>query len=237
MRNFGFSTGAVALSDYRKALLMIACLPLKAVEISALRLFEVAPLLRDLANLDLQAYDYVSFHAPSSFDASEEQALAEALFYGVPDGWPIVMHPDAIYDVSVWRCFGSRLAIENMDRRKPVGRSCPELELFFDYLPEAKFCFDIGHARQCDPSMTEAFLFLERFKDRLVEVHLSEVNTESKHDCLSYGSILAYRQVSNLIPAEIPVILESRVSSDGFTRELRDAAQALPAQSAVQLQS
>lgn len=228
MRTFGFSTGAVALSDYRRALNVTAHLGLRSVEISALRLDEVSPLLRDLANLDLNAYSYISFHAPSSFSASEEAELAAMLYDGIPNEWPIILHPDAIKDFSVWERFGLRLAIENMDRRKHDGRTANELEQIFSSLPHARFCFDIGHARQCDPSMTEAYRMLKRFARRLVEVHLSEVNSESKHDPLSYGSVMAYRQVAGLIPEHVPIILESRVKDFDLELELQEAAEALP---------
>jgi len=72
-----------------------------------------------------------------------------------------------------------------MDRRKPIGRTASELQELFNLLPEALLCFDIGHARQCDASMTEAFLILSRFAKKLVQVHISEVNSASQHDAIS----------------------------------------------------
>src|SRR4051794_1997340 len=70
-------------------------------------------------------------------------------------GYPVVVHPDVIFDRPRWRVLGEALFIENMDKRKPVGRTVEELQEFFRDLPAARFCFDIGHARQVDPSMTE----------------------------------------------------------------------------------
>jgi hypothetical protein len=89
--------------------------------------------------------------------------------------FPVVVHPDVIFTPGRWRHLGDRLLVENMDRRKPTGRNVRELQQIFDWLPEARFCFDIGHARQVDPSMTESSLLLEAFGDRLAEVHISEV--------------------------------------------------------------
>lgn len=60
-----------------------------------------------------------------------------------------------------------------------------------------------------DTSLTEAFLILERFGERLAQVHLSEVATSARHGRLSRAAILAFRKLAPLIPADVPVILES----------------------------
>ena len=116
-----------------------------------------------------------------------------------------------------------------MDKRKPVGRTAEELSEFFTRLPEARLCFDIGHARQVDPTMAEARRILEKYRDRLAEVHLSEVNTSSRHDPISAYAIEAFQSVAGLIPENVPVILETLIDqgqSDVAT-ELAHARQAL----------
>jgi len=45
-------------------------------------------------------------------------------------------------------------------------------------------------------TMTEAYLILRDFGNRVAEVHLSEVNAASKHEPISYGATLAYQQVA-----------------------------------------
>ncbi len=227
MRLIGFSTGAVAYSDFQRALELLASEPVNCVELSALRLHEVVPLLTSIKALDLRRYKYVSFHAPSKFSAEEERPLVEQLSC-VPSSWPIILHPDVIRDFALWRPFGSRLAIENMDRRKPVGRSVEELRLIFDELPNATMCFDIGHARQCDTSMTEAYELLKNFQNRLKQVHISEVNTASQHDPISYAAKVAFREVAPLIPPGIPMIIESRVAQSDISQEIVRAKEALP---------
>ena len=226
MRNIGFSSGALALGDFREALRMLAPLALPCIELSALRVKEVASLV-DALPLGLDSYSYISFHAPGKFTPEEEVWIAELLFARVPEAWPIVMHPDAIFDFGLWRRFGSRLAIENMDKRKPCGRGVSELEQIFNELPNASLCFDIGHARQYDSSMTEAFLILTAFSDRLVQIHVSEVNSASQHDPISYGAKLAFQEVSGLIPDGIPVIVESRVGEGQILHEVASARQSL----------
>ncbi len=228
MRPIGFSTGALALSDFRLALEELQGQPVDAVELSALRYPELGPLLDALGSLTLTAYKYISIHAPSSFAVDQEAEIVDSLRRSVPKDWPIILHPDTMHDFSTWKIFGKQLAIENMDRRKPIGRTLEELNIIFERLPEASLCFDIGHARQCDTTMTEAYRILREHSKRLCQVHVSEVNTASRHDPLSFASILAFAQVAGLIPPWIPLILESRVTPDRIEAEIANAQKALP---------
>lgn len=230
MRPVGFSTGALAYSDFRQGLALMRAKPLQAVELSALRQPELLPLLDALDSLDLAAFDYICIHAPSQFEPNQEAALWERLQDEVEKGrgWPIIVHPDGIFDFKLWRELGSHLCIENMDKRKPIGRSVGELGKIFERLPEASFCFDIGHARQFDSTMTEAYLILREFGSRLKQVHVSEVNARSKHDPLSFTSILAFQQVAHLIPESVPLILETPVLEAEIEQEIAKAREALP---------
>lgn len=166
MRPIGFSTGALAYSDFRRGIYMSREVDCKAIELSALRQTELFPLLDALSTLELSSFDYVSIHAPSQFDDTWEGIGFIRLYEEKKRGWPIVLHPDAIYDHSLWRSLGPLACVENMDKRKPIGRTAKELDRIFKELPDATLCFDIGHARQCDPTMTEAYLILREFGAR-----------------------------------------------------------------------
>src|SRR5664279_1054643 len=111
MRLFGYSTGAVALGDFDRALAILSRYTFDAIELSALRISEVEPLINALPNLSLSRYKYISFHAPSSFREDEEEHLI-GLLSNLPSTWPIVLHPDAIYSRSRWQAISHRLAIE-----------------------------------------------------------------------------------------------------------------------------
>lgn len=228
MRPIGFSTGAIAYADFNRALELLRGEAVTCVELSALRFQEAQPLLKLIRDLDLTRYSYVSFHAPSSFDSEQERALVNELREYLPPAWPVILHPDTIHDPSLWRPFRSQVAIENMDQRKLGGRTVEELAAVFDRLPDASFCFDVGHARQCDTSMTEAYRMLKAFQRRLTQVHVSEVNSSSQHDPISYAAQISFREVSGLIPANIPLIVESRVNSTEIGREIRRVYEALP---------
>ena len=149
--------------------------------------------------------------------------------------WPIIVHPDAMHTPSEWNCLGDCLCIENMDKRKPVGQTAQDLAHFFGLLPEASLCFDIGHARQVDPTMSEAAVILRQFQGRIRQLHVSEVNTQSKHDALSLESMLAFQKVSHLIPPDCPAILESRVEEAQIEEEIQNVLTSLSAEKQLAL--
>lgn len=208
MRRIGFSTGALARGDFRGALAILHRFHISVVELSALRAEELVPLVNAIPTLDLTEFSFVSLHAPSRFGPEDEEAVLRLLASVAEQGYPIVVHPDVIYSPDKWTVLGNNLLIENMDKRKPVGRTAAELQAFFNALPAARFCFDVGHARQVDPSMTEAVLLLDAFGERLAEIHMSEVNTASRHDPISRNAVAAFSAVLSSIPEDIPIILE-----------------------------
>lgn len=227
MSCIGFSTGALARNDFRRALQMLTGKNASAVELSALRQDELVPLVEQLDHLDLSPFKYVSFHAPSAMERSFEPLAVELLLQVAARKWPIIVHPDAMYTPSQWRRLGDCLCIENMDKRKPIGQTAKDLAEIFETVPDASLCFDIGHARQVDPTMSEASAILHRFRDRIRQLHVSEVNTQSKHDPLSFESILAFHKVSHLVPTDVPVILESKVEESEINGEIQSAVNAL----------
>ena len=227
MRRIGFSTGSLALSDFRRGLHILRHHAMPIVELSALREAELVPLLEGLNELDLSSFSYVFFHAPSRIDPSNEEEVVRSLGKVVRRSWPIIVHPDAITRFDCWAQLGRLLCIENMDKRKPVGRTARELQDVFMKVPEASFCFDIGHARQVDPTMSEAVTILRAFGDRLRQVHISEVNSQSRHDRLTFGAIRAFRKVSYLIPEDVPIVIESRAVEHEVSTEVSNARRAL----------
>jgi hypothetical protein len=79
--------------------------------------------------------------------------------------------------------------------------------------------------------MTEAKLLLRAFRQRLAEVHLSEVNTASRHDPLSSNAIMALGSIMADLPQDVPIILETMIDQGQSdipteiqrTREILDA--------------
>jgi hypothetical protein len=221
MRAVGFSTGALALGDFRHALQMLEGKHTGAVELSALRENELKALVSALPSLDLGGFNHVSFHAPSTMGNAFEPVAAKLLDTVVKRGWLVIVHPDVIRDRLLWKGFGQYLCLENMDKRKPVGQTADQLAALFDSFPDASFCFDLGHARQVDPTMTEAFLIVRRFGSRLRQLHISDVNSESRHAELTIEAMLAFKRLAPAIPPTAPVIIESRVSESQIESEIQ----------------
>ena len=225
MQKIGFSTGSIALDDFRRGLDVANHWLTSAVELSALREQELEPLLaaRDELGTDLQRFEYVSLHAPSKRVLLSEAALVRKLRPVAERGWPIIVHPDLIEDARWWRSLGDAVCIENLDRRKRCGRTAAELKRIFSELPDATLCFDIGHARQVDPTMQEAETILRIYHRRLRQVHMSYVNSQSRHERLNYGSILAFRRVAHWLSDTVPIILETPVDSSQVEEEIAAA--------------
>lgn len=226
METIGYSTGALARSDLEAALRLLEGHDTGAVELSALRTHEMGALVRTAETRWLGDFRHVSVHAPSAFTAAEEPAIAGALLPLAERGWRVVLHPDTIHDVGRWRAFGDRLCIENMDRRKP-GRTVEELDPVFARLPDASFCLDVAHARQCDTSMLESHRLLDTFGARLAEVHVSELDARGRHVRLTRPGIRAFRQIAYRIPCDVPVIIEAPVGPHEIGDELSASLEAL----------
>lgn len=234
MRPIGFSTGALAFSDFRRGLAIVRKHWLPAIELSALRDSELFPLLDSIESLELSGLAHIAIHAPSRFEVLSEQQVAHALQRSVPTNWPIVVHPDVLENDDLWQQFGARLCIENMDKRKPIGRNVVELDRVFSRFPDASLCYDIGHARQIDPTMGVARDILIHFGSRLRQVHISEVNARSGHEAISFTAAHAFRAVAHLIPESVPIIHEGVFDEDLIENQIRVAANALtPIQPAV----
>lgn len=216
----GFSTGAIARGEWQRGVDEIRRIGLRAIELSALRYHEFAPLVSTLGMFDQSVFDYVSLHLPSKYDAQHEKAviaLAEGL---ISRRWPLILHPDAVADWGAWRSFGNLICVENMDKRKHVGRTVEDLAEIFKQLPEATLCFDFGHARQVDGTMTEGARILTAFSHRLQQIHFSDVDTSNSHRALNEPALTAFHELLHLIDPKVPVILETPVYDGGMREQL-----------------
>jgi len=200
---------------------------LNAVELSALGQSEVADMLAMLDGLPLDDLEYISFHAPSKLQGVSESDLIQQLQPIIARGWPIIVHPDIISNVDAWANLGRQVLLENMDQRKPIGRNTKELRQLFAQLPDARLCFDIAHARQVDPTMSVAVEILTEFADRLAELHISEVDSASRHVKISRMAMRSYQRMSSLIPDNIPVIIESMLDEADVATEVEVARECL----------
>ena len=225
MPSFGFSTGALFKGDFLSGIAASRALGLDVIELSALRFRELQPLADFALNEALDGFRHVSVHAPTDFAPEQEDTVVHLLLRIARERrWPVIVHPDCVHDFDRWSDFGPQLCIENMDKRKPAGRTAEELGRLFERFQTARLCFDIAHAQQVDTSLAEGYRILRRFADRICQVHLSQVATNSRHERLSDTAVDAFREVASLIPGGTPVILETPVNVSDAALELRYAA-------------
>jgi sugar phosphate isomerase/epimerase len=118
------------------------------------------------------------------------------------------VHPDVIVDPAPYRRLGAILVVENMDPRKPTGRTADELAPLLAALPEAGLCFDVAHAAAVDPTLREAHRLLDRFCGRLRHLHVSSLDEECHHEPLRDADESAWSSVLRRC-RDVPWILEA----------------------------
>lgn len=218
MHIIGFSTGNIRDRAIETGVAFARRAGARAIELSALREHELDHLMVALDRLDLSGFDHISVHAPSRLERLGEAELVAALRPAFDRGYPVVVHPNIVATPDLWRPFGGLVLIENMDKRKPGGRTADELDEAFEALPDAGLCFDIAHARQVDPTMYETLQILRRHSERIRQIHISELDSRSGHGPVTLGALLAYKSVLGALPSGAPFIFESPVQSEEDAR-------------------
>jgi hypothetical protein len=94
-------------------------------------------------------------------------------------------------------------------------------------MPKVRFCFDIGQARQVDPTLGAALEMLRAFGGRLAEIPISEAGAASSHVALSRPGAPSYRRLASRLPPTIPAIIESVIGPGALAEELATARFAL----------
>ncbi len=213
LNRIGFSTGSLEKGDFKTAIKWLKRHRVENVELSALRLDELEPLVNTLDSLPISQFRYVSFHAPSSFPKEAERRVVELLGKVANRGWNIIVHPDVIRKYGLWKKFESLLLIENMDRRKGDGRTAEELENIFQMLPKARLCLDLAHARQMDTTLNLLSHIVWRFSSRIAEIHISELDSWCQHQPMSSGAVRDYQMFASHFKSSLPVIIESMLDA------------------------
>ncbi|MCP9491152.1 MAG: sugar phosphate isomerase/epimerase [Solirubrobacteraceae bacterium MAG38_C4-C5] len=179
----GCSTGYFVeyRGDWPSLIEQATALSLRAIELAALSEEELPGLLAYLDDEPSLPCDYVSVHAPSKGRRMAEEELVSLLDDLPPWIETVVAHPDTFEVPERWNRLGRRLAVENMDRRKPAGRTAQEMATVFAMLPDASLCFDIAHSWAIDSSMAEGQAILDRFGCRLRQLHVSSLDSAQHH--------------------------------------------------------
>ena len=206
----GASTGYMEASRADWEALVAAALETStfAAELAALSEDELPGLEAYLAGAPELPFCYLSVHAPVKHLRMPEAELVERLAHLAPVVDAIVVHPDAIDDPAAYRSLGSCLVLENMDARKPVGRTADELAPYFAALPDAGLCLDVAHVGSVDPSLAEGERILDAFAGRLRQLHVSSLDGFCAHQPLSAEDEARFSSLLRRCP-DVPWILEA----------------------------
>jgi hypothetical protein len=176
--------------------------------------------------LDVNLYSkfkYISLHAPVFYsENSRNIILLEKLrsVYKKFDLKNIVIHPDRISNWSILENFQDLpLSIENMDSDKDSFKTVSDFEKTFSKI-DIDITLDLNHIYDNDQSMSLAQEFHEKFKDKIVEYHLSGYDRIKKHAPLMQTE--QWEIINALNFKDIPIIIESSLDSiDSMFQEFR----------------
>jgi sugar phosphate isomerase/epimerase len=179
-----------------------------AAELAALSEDELPGLEAFFAAAPELPFEYLSVHAPVKHLRMPEAELVRRLGKLAPFVDAIVVHPDAMDDPRAYRPLGACLVLENMDARKPTGRTVAELQPFFSALPEAGFCLDVAHVLSIDATMAEGERLLDTYAGRLRHLHVSSIDEECRHRPLTAEHEARFHALLQRCP-DVPWILEA----------------------------
>jgi hypothetical protein len=226
----GLSTGCMAeiRGDWDRLIEEASSDSSSVVELSALSSSELPGLVEYLRKQPSLPFRHVMVHGPAKGMAPDLEAALPAYVSQLPpfvDG--IVLHPETLSRPDALVRVGHRLLLENMDPRKNDAKTPNQLERFFSVLPQARFCLDVAHAWLNDPTMSLAHDFLDAFRDRLAEVHISSILPSGTHVALDREQLDVFEPVLRRCIG-VPWILEARPRALENSELLRPTGQRRP---------
>lgn len=180
----------------------------------------------DLLNFDtndrnlryLRSLRFNSIHAPwkkilyGPNRTSKEGLKAISKLYKQINARNVVFHKDQVEDYDLISSSGFVSSIENDDWEQPE-HSPEDIKKILDKNGRLKFTFDFAHALTV--SLSDIPKYIDDFKDRLIEVHVSMLNKKledhwflHKYDSRKIRKLLQY-----LKAVEAPLVLECVVSN------------------------
>lgn len=124
----------------------------------------------------------------------------------------VVFHREQLDDINIITNYNFVASIENADW-KETGNTIEEIGIILNENKKLKFTFDFAHALTV--SSDDIPIYLNKFKDRLIQIHLSILNKELKDHWFlyKYDSEKMRTLLSRLKSTDVPIVLECVASN------------------------
>jgi len=125
----------------------------------------------------------------------------------------VIFHPEKINDFKILKNYDFAASIENKDWRYNSVNTVEKIEAILNENKNLKFTFDFAHALTV--SSDDIPVYINKFKDRLITIHLSMLNKNLKDHWFlyKYDSKEMRDLLSHLKNIDVPIVLEC-VASD-----------------------
>ena len=219
----GFSTGVLYRQmTTKQALKVMQKLECRVVEIGLVRKDYIDQgWLSELKGKDLKSFQYVSLHAPrlDYGDNDETKDLFKQInnLHAQRPLDLVVFHPDDVKDIEVFDNVLFPVGFENMDSTKFYGRTTQDIEKLLSHNSSFRLILDVNHIKDNDPSMKLADDFYDKFGDKIVEYHLSGINSNNPH--LPLFQIQQLDIMNAIRDITIPIICEGVLTPDTVIQE------------------
>ena len=173
--------------------------------------------LIDATEFDLSYFTFISLHTPDLAYADDENSnrilsKLELLTrkYKIDN---IIFHTDRVLNWNVLSNYKKiPISIENMDDHREFGKTINDVKSILDKYG-FKLTLDLQHSFVNDNSMKLALDFQEKFKDKIVEYHVSGFDDEFLHYPLFKTN--QNEIIDSLKYKNIPIIIESTFDQIG----------------------
>jgi hypothetical protein len=212
--NVGIATGAYERErdDWHAAVSRAVHEGWRFVELTAIRWSRLETLVEFLARNgeQLEGFVRVSVHAPLPGTEASASRVVDRLA-GLSESLDVVFHPDAFREETSLARLGRRTVFENMDVQKPFGKDVADIQIVLDAFPAARFCLDVAHVWTNDPGLALGHALLDRFGERLCQVHLSGIEPDGTHRPTTKADMKLYAPLLERC-AHVPWLLESELA-------------------------
>lgn len=166
----------------------------------------------------LQSLKFNSIHAPwkeitygNNQKSKDILEVIEKLYKQIA-ARNVVFHKEQLDDINVIKDYNFVASIENADW-KEAGKSVEEIETILNENKHLKFTFDFAHVLTV--SLDDIPLYLNKFKDKLIAIHLAMLNRSLRDHWFlhKYDSEKMKELLNYLKNTKVPIVLEC-VASD-----------------------